>query len=87
MAKTASTGAIPKDIASMSFEDALSELERIVAELEKGKVKLNEAIGAYERGAALKRHCEAKLSEAKAKVDKIMLGPQGALGKVSADID
>ena len=71
----------------MSFEDALSELERIVAELEKGKVKLNEAIGAYERGAALKRHCEAKLSEAKAKVDKIMLGPQGALGKVSADID
>ncbi|MEE8622372.1 MAG: exodeoxyribonuclease VII small subunit [Alphaproteobacteria bacterium] len=87
MTKTAPTGAIPKDIASMSFEDALSELERIVAELEKGKVKLNEAIGAYERGAALKRHCEAKLSEAKAKVDKIMLGPQGALGKVSADID
>ncbi len=87
MAKNAPSGVIPKDIASMSFEDALGELEKIVGELEKGKVKLNDAIGAYERGAALKRHCEAKLSEAKAKVDKILLGPEGAIGKVSADID
>ncbi len=87
MAKNAPSGGIPKDIASMSFEDALAELEKIVGELEKGKVKLNDAIGAYERGAALKRHCEAKLSEAKAKVDKILLGPEGAIGKVSADID
>ncbi|MEE9250383.1 MAG: exodeoxyribonuclease VII small subunit [Alphaproteobacteria bacterium] len=87
MAKTAPTGAIPKDVASLSFEEALSELEKIVRELEEGKVKLNDAIGAYERGAALKRHCEAKLSEAKAKVDKIVLGPEGGVGTVGADID
>lgn len=87
MAKTAPTGAIAKDIASLSFEEALSELEKIVRELEEGKVKLNDAIGAYERGAALKRHCEAKLSEAKAKVDKIVLGPEGAVGTLGADID
>ena len=67
------------DIASLSFEAALAELEKIVRQLEDGKGKLEDAIGAYERGAELKKHCEAKLSEAKAKVDKITLGTGGAV--------
>ena len=87
MAKRSSADAIPEEIARLSFEDALAALEKIVRELEEGKVKLNDAIAAYERGAMLKRHCEAKLSEAKAKVDKIELGPQGTVRTASAEID
>src|SRR5439155_1594559 len=52
------------DIAAMSFEDALAELEQIVRRLEAGQVKLDEAIQCYERGAQLKSHCEQKLNEA-----------------------
>jgi len=59
------------DIANMKFEDALAELETIVKKLEAGQVKLDEAIESYERGAALKRHCEARLDEAKARIEKI----------------
>ena len=55
---------VPKDIAALSFEDALKELEGIVQQLERGQVKLDEAITAYERGALLKKHCEQKLAEA-----------------------
>lgn len=63
---------IPDDIKAMKFEDALAELEKIVQKLEQGtQVKLDDAIAAYERGAALKRHCEAKLAEAQARIDKI----------------
>ena len=62
---------IPADIAQMSFEDALQELEKIVRQIEDGRGKLDEAISAYERGVALKRHCEAKLKEAQAKIDQI----------------
>lgn len=70
--------ATPKDaIESLSFEDALSQLEEIVKGLESGKVKLDEAVAAYEKGARLKRHCEQKLAEAKAKVERIGLGPGG----------
>ncbi|MEQ9200715.1 MAG: exodeoxyribonuclease VII small subunit, partial [Rhodospirillales bacterium] len=54
---------MPEDIAAMSFEDALSELENIVRKLEKGEAKLDESITQYERGAALKAHCDRKLSE------------------------
>jgi exodeoxyribonuclease VII small subunit len=71
-------GAEPtQDIAQMSFEDALAELEAIVRRLEEGSAKLDDAIVAYERGAALKRHCEAKLGEAQARVDRIVLGANG----------
>ena len=70
---------IPSDIARLSFEDALSQLETIVRQLEDGKGKLEDSIEAYERGARLKKHCEAKLSEAKAKVDKITLGADDAV--------
>lgn len=69
---------LPRDIAAMSFEDALAELEQIVRRLEDGKSRLDEAISSYERGAALKRHCESKLREAQAKIEKISLGPDGA---------
>ncbi|MFI4988518.1 MAG: exodeoxyribonuclease VII small subunit [Alphaproteobacteria bacterium] len=78
--------ALPADIAKMSFEDALAELEAIVRQLEDGKGKLDDAIKAYARGAALKRHCEAKLAEARAKVDKIVLSPEGPTGLTPADV-
>ena len=68
-----------KDIAGLSFEDALRELEGIVQQLERGQIKLDEAIAAYERGAALKKHCEAKLAEAKAKVDRIVVAVDGTV--------
>jgi exodeoxyribonuclease VII small subunit len=71
--------AVPPDIAAMSFEDALAELEQIVRRLEGGQVKLDEAIQSYERGAQLKRHCEQKLNEAQQRVDRIVAGPEGAV--------
>ena len=70
------TTAIPDDIASMNFEDALAE---IVRTLESGTAKLDDSIAAYERGALLRRHCEVKLKEAQARVDKIVLGADGTL--------
>ena len=70
---------LPPDIAAMTFEDALAELDRIVRQLEDGRGRLDEAITSYERGALLKRHCETKLREAQAKVDRIVLGPEGAV--------
>jgi exodeoxyribonuclease VII small subunit len=78
---------IPPDIAKMSFEASLQELESIVKTLESGKGKLDDSIRAYERGTALKRHCEAKLREAQAKVERITLGPDGAVGTEPADTD
>ncbi len=83
MAKTE----IPDDIAKMSFEGALKELEDIVRELESGEGKLDGAIAAYERGALLKRHCEAKLKDAQQKVDKIVAAGDGSLGTEPADED
>lgn len=62
---------IPKDIADLNFEDALSQLEEIVRDLEGGQVKLDKAVGFYERGAMLKRHCENKLADARMKIEKI----------------
>jgi exodeoxyribonuclease VII small subunit len=67
----------PSEIAKLSFEDALKELEDIVRRLETGNAKLDEALAAYERGALLKQHCESKLREAQARVDKIVLGSDG----------
>ena len=79
--------AVPSDIAAMSFEDALAELEQIVKRLEAGSGKLDEAIAAYERGALLKRHCEAKLREAQARVDKIVIGADGQLATEPPSLD
>ncbi len=74
-------------IASLSFEGALAELEEIVRQLEQGKGELEDAIGAYERGAALKKHCELKLKEAKARVEKIKFGSDGPEGLEQIDLD
>ena len=78
---------VPLDIAAMSFEDALAELEQIVRRLEGGQVKLDEAILSYERGAQLKRHCERKLNEAQQRVDRIVIGPEGAVGLEPVKLD
>jgi exodeoxyribonuclease VII small subunit len=78
---------VPPDIAAMSFEDALAELEQIVRRLEGGQVKLDEAILSYERGAQLKRHCERKLNEAQQRVDRIVIGPDGAVTAEPAKLD
>ncbi len=68
------------DVGGLSFEDALGELEQIVRGLESGQQKLEDAIKAYERGAALRRHCEAKLAEAEARVAAIVERADGTLG-------
>lgn len=67
------------DVQALSFEDALAELERIVRGLEGGQQKLEDAIAAYERGAALRAHCEAKLAEADARVQAIVAHADGSL--------
>jgi exodeoxyribonuclease VII small subunit len=62
---------IPADVAKMSFEEALGELQ---------------AVQFYERGAALKRHCEAKLRDAQEKVAKIVIGADGSVGSEPVDL-
>lgn len=85
MAAPPTSAPIPADIAKLSFEDALAELEQIVGRLEAGRSKLDDAIAAYERGALLKRHCEAKLREAQMKVEQIQLQPDGSLSTKPLD--
>lgn len=77
---------IPDDIKAMKFEDALAELEKIVQKLETGETKLDEAITDYERGAALKKHCEAKLAEAQARIEKITQSA-GGIAAEPANLD
>lgn len=77
---------LPADIAALSFEEALAELEKIVRSLENGTIKLDDAIAAYERGAQLKSHCEAKLKDAQAKVDRICIAPDGQVAIEPANI-
>ena len=67
----------PSDIAALSFEKALAELEQIVTRLESGKVDLEQSISIYERGEALKKHCEGLLRDAEARIEKITLKPDG----------
>jgi exodeoxyribonuclease VII small subunit len=67
----------PTDINALSFEQALAELERIVAELESGQAPLERSIEMYERGARLKAHCEARLKAAQMRVEKIVVGQGG----------
>ena len=78
---------VPVDIATLSFEEALQELEQIVKRLEGGTGKLDDAIQSYERGTLLKRHCEAKLREAQARVDKIVIAPDGSVTTEPAALD
>ncbi|MCB1354126.1 MAG: exodeoxyribonuclease VII small subunit [Rhodobacteraceae bacterium] len=73
-------------VATLSFEDALAELESVVTALEKGTVPLEESITLYERGAELRRHCEGKLRDAEAKVTQITQGADGSVGGRDVDI-
>jgi exodeoxyribonuclease VII small subunit len=78
---------IPTDILKMSYEVALSELEAIVRQLEDGSGGLDAGIKAYERGAMLKRHCEAKLQDAQMRVEKIVLDADGIAKTEDARLD
>ncbi len=76
------------DIKSLSFEKALEQLEKIVSKLESGSVDLEESIKFYERGEALRKHCETKLAEAEARIEKITLGANGKpTGTAPLDVD
>ncbi len=72
-------------IDSLSFETALKELEGIVSRLEQGDVDLEDSITLYERGQALKSHCEKKLKAAEGRLEKIVLGASGASGSEPMD--
>lgn len=65
------------DISAMSFEEALKGLEDVVRRLEGGEVPLDESIALYERGEALRRHCQARLDAAQERIEKIVAGPSG----------
>lgn len=69
---------VKPEIATLSFETALKELEGIVTRLEQGSVDLEDSIALYERGQALKAHCEAKLKAAEARLEKVVLDASGA---------
>lgn len=74
-------------VAELSFEDALKELEQVVARLESGDVALEESIALYSRGAELRKHCEDKLQAAEARVAEITeSGPGGAVSARPVDI-
>lgn len=83
--KSATASKMPDEIKELTFEAALAELEDIVSRLEGGKVGLEDSIAIYERGAALKAHCESKLKSAQARVDKIVIGSRGEVTTESAD--
>lgn len=74
---TDDTRDIPQDIAALGFEDALAALEAIVGKLESGSVSLEDSIDMYTRGTWLKRHCENKLRQAEARIEKIALREDG----------
>lgn len=69
----------------LSFEEALAELEIIVRDMETGKAPLEQSIQSYERGIALKKHCETKLNDARAKIEKITVSKDGSVSVQSFD--
>ena len=68
-----------KDISNFSFEEAMGELEGVVAKLENGQVPLEDSIKLYEMGNDLKKHCEQKLKEAEEKVSQITFSSDGSV--------
>lgn len=74
-----------ENIENLSFEDALLRLENIVRELESGRIKLDDAVSAYEKAVALKKLCQDKLSAAALKVEKIEIAKDGTLSAVPLD--
>lgn len=77
MAAKPASKEVSNEVAELSFEAALRELETIVSRLEQGDVDLEDSISLYERGTALKAHCEQKLKGAEARLEKIVLGSDG----------
>ncbi len=75
------------ELDGVSFEKALAELEQIVRKLESGQVELEESIALYERGAALKAHCEAKLKSAQERIEKIVVSGDGAVKAEAAKFE
>ncbi|MDO5657539.1 MAG: exodeoxyribonuclease VII small subunit [Paracoccus sp. (in: a-proteobacteria)] len=73
------------EIKEMSFEDAMKELEAVVSKLERGEATLDESIALYERGAALRAHCEARLKAAEERVEKITLAAGQPTGTTPAE--
>lgn len=73
------------DLSKLSFEDALVQLENIVRELEGGKIKLDDAVEAYEKATVLKKFCEEKLKAAQLKIEKINISPDGAISTEPLD--
>ena len=73
-------------LGKMTFEEAMDELENIVNALDKGDVSLDEAIAAYDRGSALKDHCEKQLNQAKMKVETIQAGENGEVTSDKVDV-
>lgn len=76
-----------KPVTDMTFEEALAELETIVRQLEQGDVELEQSIAIYERGAELKKHCEARLKSAELKVEQIVQGADGSAETEPASFD
>ena len=76
---------IKDEIESLSFEDALIQLENIVRELESGRIKLDDAVKAYEKAVALKQLCENRLKSAQLKIEKIEVSPNGDLKTAPLD--
>jgi exodeoxyribonuclease VII small subunit len=74
-------------VADLSFEQAMQELEVLVRRLEEGRLPLEEAIQAYERGTLLKNHCEAKLQAAKLRVDQVVLSGNGDVSLTPFDAE
>ena len=73
------------DVSALSFEEAMAELEQIVRRLETGEDSLDLAIAAFERGARLRAHCEAKLQDARLKVDRITRTADGGVAATPMD--
>ena len=76
-AKSKAMSSAPPAIADMTFEDALRSLEDVVRRLESGEVPLDQSIELYERGEALRAHCQGRLDSAQARIEKIVAGPDG----------
>ena len=86
--KTMLAKRLPSILPDMTFEEALSALEDIVRQLESGRVQLEEAVAYYEKGVRLKKMCEEKLKNAKARIDKLVIDANGEIvGKESFDVE
>ena len=75
-----------EELKDLSFEDALLQLENIVRELESGRIKLDDAVSAYEKAVGLKQLCETKLKAAQLKIEKIEVSPEGKLSTAPFEV-